>query len=77
MEKIMSEFDESNLEQSGSWTHDSDDTHSIAGRARIRAQLQQDIESFLSQGGRIQEVDTAFRSDPSRKVDVGFNNRSL
>ncbi|MBL3555887.1 MULTISPECIES: hypothetical protein [Marinobacter] len=73
----MSEFDESNLEQSGSWTHDSDDTHSIAGRARIRAQLQQDIESFLSQGGRIEEVDTAFRSDSPRKVEVGFNNRSL
>lgn len=73
----MSEFDESNLEQSGSWTHDRDDTHSIAGRARIRAQLQQDIESFLSQGGKIQEVDTSFCSDSSRKVDVGFNNRSL
>ncbi|MEP1215202.1 MAG: hypothetical protein ABJM11_18135 [Marinobacter sp.] len=73
----MSEFDESNLEQSGSWTHDSDDTHSIAGRARIRAQLQQDIESFLSQGGRIEEVDTTFRSDSPRKVEVGFNNRSL
>lgn len=77
MEKTMSEFDESNLEQSGSWAFDSDDTHSIAGRARIRAQLQQDIESFLSRGGQIEEVDTAFRSDPSRKVDVGFNNRSL
>ena len=62
----MSEFDESNLEQSGSWTSD-----------RVRAQLQADIEAFLSQGGRIQEVDTSFRSDTPRKVEVGFNNRSL
>lgn len=40
----MSEFDESNLEQSSNWTSDSDDNHSIAGRARVRAQLQADIE---------------------------------
>ncbi|MCG2580200.1 MAG: hypothetical protein KA296_04900 [Marinobacter sp.] len=73
----MSEFDESNVEPSGGWSSDSEDNHSVAGRARVRAQLQADIEAFLSQGGQIQEVDTSFRSDPSRKVDVGFNNRSL
>lgn len=73
----MSEFDEGNLEQSGNWSIDSEDTHSVAGRARIRAQLQQDIEAFLNQGGQIEEVDTAFRSDAPRKVEIGFNNRSL
>jgi hypothetical protein len=73
----MSEFDESSLEQSGNWSIDTENNHSIAGRARIRAQLQQDIEAFLSQGGRIEEVDTAFRNDVPRKVDAGFNNRSF
>lgn len=73
----MSEFDESNLDAPSSWASDSDDSHSIAGRARIRAQLAADVEAFLRQGGRIQELDTCFRSDPPRKVEVGFNNRSL
>jgi hypothetical protein len=76
-ERPMSEFDEGNMEQSSNWSIDADDTHSIAGRARVRSQLQQDVEAFLSQGGRIQEVDTTFRSNVSRKVDVGFNNRAL
>lgn len=73
----MSELDESNLEQSGNWGNESDDTHSIAGRARVRAQLQQDIEAFLSQGGRIQEVETSFRAGSPRKVEADFNNRAL
>lgn len=73
----MSEFDESNLEQSGNWLLEGYDAHSISGRARIRAQLQKDIEAFLSQGGQIEEVDTAFRNDAPKKVEIGFNNRLL
>jgi hypothetical protein len=73
----MSEFDESNLEQSANWFIDSEDTHSVAGRARIRAKLQRDIEAFLSQGGRIEAVDTAFRNDVPRKVGISFNSHSL
>lgn len=73
----MSEFDESTLETSGGWSADIENTHSIAGRARVRAQLQADIEAFLSQGGTIHEVANGLRSDGSRKGDAGFNGRAL
>lgn len=74
----MSEFDENNLEPSGNWSGDADDARSVAGRARARAQLESDIEEFLSRGGQIQQVDTGARPEtPPRKVGVGFNNRSL
>ena len=72
----MSELDESSLEPTSGW-NDLEDNHSIAGRARIRAQLEADIQAFLSGGGQIEQVDTTFCSDAPRKVEVGFNNRSL
>ncbi|MFT5986834.1 MAG: hypothetical protein ACI912_000318 [Marinobacter psychrophilus] len=77
MENSMSEFDESTLETSGGWSADAENTHSIAGRARVRAQLQSDIEAFLSQGGTISEVANGFRGDGGSKVDSGFNGRAL
>ncbi|GHD42771.1 hypothetical protein SAMN05216429_10285 [Marinobacter persicus] len=73
----MSDFDESALDNAGNWSADAEDTHSPAGRARVRAQLQADIEAFLQSGGQIQELDTHFQSGASRKVEVGFNNRSM
>ncbi|WP_404365350.1 hypothetical protein [Marinobacter sp.] len=73
----MSEFDESNLERSAGWSFGGEDNHSVAGRARARAQLNADIEAYLRQGGTIQEVDNRLRVDPARKVDTGFNNRSI
>jgi predicted XRE-type DNA-binding protein len=72
----MSELDESSLELSAGW-NDMNDNHSIAGRARIRAQLEADIQAFLSQGGRIEQVDTLFRTDTPRKVELGLSSRSM
>jgi len=74
----MSDFDESNIEQSANnWSAGSDDNRSVAGRARVRAKLQSDVEAFLSGGGKIEEVDTHFRSDAPLKVDVGLGSQTL
>ncbi|WP_323752788.1 hypothetical protein [Marinobacter sp.] len=73
----MSEFDEGSLEQTGNWASEGDDQHSIASRARVRAQLQADMEAFLQCGGKIEEVDTTLKAGTPRKVDAGFNNRSF
>ncbi|TBW58818.1 hypothetical protein EZI54_02815 [Marinobacter halodurans] len=76
----MSEFDESNLESSSNsstWDSDAEDTHTVAGRARIRAKLQADIDEFLSRGGQITELDTTLRSDAPRRAEPGFNNRTV
>ncbi|NWO05603.1 MAG: hypothetical protein HLX50_07830 [Alteromonadaceae bacterium] len=73
----MSDFDESALDNAGNWNAEAFDDHSPAGRARVRAQLQADIEAFLQRGGQIEELDTHFQSGATRKVEVGFNNRTL
>lgn len=73
----MNQRDGNNLEQSGNWSNERYKAHSIAGRARVREQLQQDIEAFLSEGGRIEEVETTFCAVPSRKVEVGFSGYSF
>ncbi|WP_111496940.1 MULTISPECIES: hypothetical protein [Marinobacter] len=74
----MSELDESNLDSSSNnWSADTEDNHTVAARARIRAKLEADIEEFLSRGGQITELDTTLRSDAPRKAEPGFNNRSI
>ncbi|MBS3805283.1 MAG: hypothetical protein KGY54_12095 [Oleiphilaceae bacterium] len=73
----MSEQDDNNFGRSSGWPSCTDHTHTIANRARVRARLDADVDEFLRQGGRIEEVGNSLQSHLSRKVNTGFHNTSL
>lgn len=73
----MSELDDNNIGRSSGWPSSTDHAHTIANRARARARLDADVDEFLRQGGRIEELGNSLQSHLSRKVNTGFNNSSL
>lgn len=73
----MSEQDENNSGRSNGWPSSTDHAHTIANRARARAQLEADVDAYLRQGGRIEELGNSLQSHLSRKVNTGFNNSSV
>lgn len=53
------------------------DVHSVSARAPLRSQLASDVEAFLSQGGRIEEVPQDVRADPPRLPQSNYGRGSL
>lgn len=59
--------------ESVSPVHDGD----VLSKERERQQLHEDIEAFLSKGGKIDCIDSSMRSDPPRKPESNYGGQPI
>ena len=52
-------------------------TRSVASRERIRRQMEEDMQSFLSKGGAIQRIAPNVLADPPRKPSTAYGSRPI
>jgi len=52
-------------------------TRTVAAKAGVRSQLEDDIQRFIQQGGRVQEVDTHVTADPPKKPVSNYGSRPI
>jgi hypothetical protein len=53
------------------------ETRTLASRARLRDQMQTDIEAFLTQGGEISEIAPNVMADPPQKPSSNYGSRPI
>ncbi len=53
------------------------EARSLTSRERIRTQLEDDIEAFLSRGGAISEIDAHVTADPPQKPVSNYGSRPI
>ncbi len=57
--------------------HDQDHVHTIQSRQGLRRQLEADVETFLKEGGRIEQVDMHVTADPPAKPVSRYGGRPI
>ena len=50
---------------------------SLAARNKMREAMQSEIEAFLAQGGKIQQIDDNVMSDPPKKPVSNYGSRPI
>lgn len=50
---------------------------SMRARERVREQMASDVEAFLAKGGKIEEVEQGFKSDPPRKPQGKYGSQPI
>lgn len=55
----------------------SEEVYTPQARAEQRGQLADDVESFLQQGGSVNEVPKGERADPPRKPENNYGRGSI
>lgn len=53
------------------------DKRTLSSRRRIRNQLSDDVEEFLSQGGHIEQIETHVTGDPPTKPVSKYGGRPI
>ena len=56
---------------------ESAETRSVASRAKLRSQMNSDVESFLREGGEIKEIEPNVMADPPRKPISNYGSRPI
>ena len=69
-------FKEVDFEYIGS-KDESAEERTIASRARLRDQLEADIEAFLSEGGEVRHIQPNVLADPPRKPTSNYGGRPI
>lgn len=74
--KPKGDYNDIDLEYIGS-KDETAETRTIASRARLRSQMDSDIEKFLSQGGTISEIEPNVTADPPTKPVSSYGSRPI
>ena len=53
------------------------ESRTVASRFRIRQKIQDDVEAFLNQGGRINEINPNVTADPPRRPVSNYGGRAI
>ena len=56
---------------------DADDVHTIEAREHARRSLEADVEAFLKEGGKIENIPRNLRADPPRKPENNYGRGSI
>lgn len=56
---------------------DRPEDRTVSSRAHIRNELSDQVQAFLSRGGKINEVEPLLRADPPRKPGNDYGGRPL
>jgi hypothetical protein len=59
------------------FSNTTDATKSRSHHAELRTQLESDIESFLSSGGQVQEIEPNVMADPPKKPESKYGSRPI
>lgn len=56
---------------------DAAETRTVATRQRVRTKMEDEIEAFLSGGGKIEEVEPNVMADPPKKPSSNYGSQPI